>query len=381
MFNQKKIAIMGTGNIAKIMARTIKRMKNVKCYAVASRDMDRAQAFAKEFGVKRAYGSYEEMMADNRIDLVYIATPHSEHYANMKLCIENGFPVLCEKAFTANAEQAEEIFKLAEEKHVFVAEAMWTRYMPMLTTIKGLLASGMIGQPSMLTCNLGYHIVDVPRLTEPSLAGGALLDVGVYTLNFASMMFGTDVVKVDSSCILTPSGVDASNSITLTYRDGKMAVLNSTMLGYSDRRGIIYGTNGYIEIENINNYESVTVYDKNRKVLKEVKAPAQITGYEYEIASCLDALDKNATECWEMPHSETLRIMKMMDELRSKWGVRYPFEMAENQEEIPSQPEIMAAEIEQTEPANVEPEYREPEYPIEEVLSEETQPAEDSTEE
>ena len=343
--------------------------------------MDRAQAFAKEFGVKRAYGSYEEMMADNRIDLVYIATPHSEHYANMKLCIENGFPVLCEKAFTANAEQAEEIFKLAEEKHVFVAEAMWTRYMPMLTTIKGLLASGMIGQPSMLTCNLGYHIVDVPRLTEPSLAGGALLDVGVYTLNFASMMFGTDVVKVDSSCILTPSGVDASNSITLTYRDGKMAVLNSTMLGYSDRRGIIYGTNGYIEIENINNYESVTVYDKNRKVLKEVKAPAQITGYEYEIASCLDALDKNATECWEMPHSETLRIMKMMDELRSKWGVRYPFEMAENQEEIPSQPEIMAAEIEQTEPANVDSEYQKPEYPIEEVLSEETQPTEVLTEE
>ncbi len=270
---------------------------------------------------------------------------------------------------------------LQKRSMFFVAEAMWTRYMPMLTTIKGLLASGMIGQPSMLTCNLGYHIVDVPRLTEPSLAGGALLDVGVYTLNFASMMFGTDVVKVDSSCILTPSGVDASNSITLTYRDGKMAVLNSTMLGYSDRRGIIYGTNGYIEIENINNYESVTVYDKNRKVLKEVKAPAQITGYEYEIASCLDALDKNATECWEMPHSETLRIMKMMDELRSKWGVRYPFEMAENQEEIPSQPEIMAAEIEQTEPANVEPEYREPEYPIEEVLSEETQPTEVLTEE
>ena len=125
----------------------------------------------------------------------------------------------------------------------------------------------------------------------------------------------------------------------------------------------------------------MTVYDKNRKVLKEVKAPAQITGYEYEIASCLDALDKNATECWEMPHSETLRIMKMMDELRSKWGVRYPFEMAENQEEIPSQPEIMAAEIEQTEPVNVEPEYQKPEYPIEEVPSEGTQPAEDSTEE
>ena len=125
----------------------------------------------------------------------------------------------------------------------------------------------------------------------------------------------------------------------------------------------------------------MTVYDKNRKVLKAVKAPAQITGYEYEVASCLDALDKNATECWEMPHSETLRIMKMMDELRSKWGVRYPFEIAGNQEEIPSQPEIMAAEIEQTESVNVEPEYQETEYPIEEVPSEGTQPAEDSTEE
>ena len=330
MFNQKKVAIMGTGNIARTMARTIKRMKNVKCYAVASRDMDRAQAFAKEFGVKRAYGSYEEMMADTKIDLVYIATPHSEHYANMKLCIENGFPVLCEKAFTANAAQAEEIFKLAAERNIFISEAMWTRYMPMLTTIKGLLTSGMIGEPSMLTCNLGYHIVDVPRLIEPSLAGGALLDVGVYTLNFASMMFGTDIVKVDSCCTLTPSGVDASDSITLTYRDGKMAVLNSTMLGISDRRGIIYGTNGYMEIENINNFESVTVYDRNRKVIKTLKAPAQITGYEYEVAACLDAIDKKSTECWEMPHAETLRIMKMMDGLSQNWGVKYPFEMPES---------------------------------------------------
>lgn len=350
MFNQKKIAIMGTGNIAKTMARTIKRMKNVKCYAVASRDMTRAQAFAKEFGIKRAYGSYEEMMADHKIDLVYIATPHSEHYANMKLCIENGFPVLCEKAFTANAAQAEEIFRLAAQEKVFVTEAIWTRYMPMVTTIRGLLTSGIIGEPSMLTCNLGYPIADVPRMTEPSLAGGALLDLGVYTINFAAMMFGTDVAKIDSCCTLTPSGVDASNSITLTYRDGKMAVLNSTMLGCSDRRGIIYGTNGYMEITNINNYEAVTVYDKGGKVIKQVKAPAQITGYEYEVNSCLDALDKNADECWEMPHNETLRIMKMMDELRTRWGIKYPFEISDRpvlevapQEEA-AVPELQAAE-------------------------------------
>ena len=190
MLKQKRIAIMGAGNIAGIMAKTIKKMKHVKCYAIASRDLGRAKEFAKKYGVKKAYGSYEEMVQDSKIDLVYIATPHSEHYQNMKLCIEYGKPVLCEKAFTANAEQAEEVFRLAKEKGVFVTEAIWTRYMPFLSSIRGILSSGIIGTPSMLTCNLGYHLVHVPRMMQPELAGGALLDLGVYTLNFASMLFG-----------------------------------------------------------------------------------------------------------------------------------------------------------------------------------------------
>lgn len=327
MVKQKRVAIMGAGNIAGKMAKTLKKMKNVKCYAIASRDMSRAREFAKKYGIKRAYGSYEQMVMDPKIDLVYIATPHSEHYQNMKLCIEHGKAVLCEKAFTANAKQAEEIFRLAEEKRVFITEAIWTRYMPFLATIRGILTSGIIGTPSMLTCNLGYHIVNVPRLMQPELAGGALLDVGVYTLNFASMLFGTDITRVTSSCTLTPTGVDASNSITLTFRDGRMAVLNSTMLGISDRRGVIYGTNGYMEIENINNYESLTVYDNNHRVIKSVKAPKQISGYEYEVMASLNALDRGLLECWEMPHSETIRIMQMMDELRKVWGVVYPFEV------------------------------------------------------
>ena len=326
MFNQKKIGIIGTGKIAGIMAKTIKKMKNVKCYAVASRDYSRAQAFAKEFGVKKAYGSYEDMVKDPKIDLVYIATPHSEHYENMRLCIENGKNVLCEKSFTANANQAEQIFSLAKEKNIFVTEAMWTRYMPMLTTIRGIISSGIIGTPSVLNCNLGYYVAEKERMINPQLAGGALLDLGVYTLNLAAMLFGNDVVKISSSCTMTPSGVDASDSITLLYSDGRMAVLNCTMLGMSDRRGIIYGTNGYIEIENINNFESVSVYDKDYKLIKKETAPKQITGYEYEVIASLEAIGRNAIECWEMPHAETLRIMRVMDDLRQEWGVVYPFE-------------------------------------------------------
>lgn len=332
MFKQKRIGIIGTGKMAEVMAGTIKRMKNVKCHGVASRSEERAQEFANKYGVKVAYTSYEEMMLDEKIDLVYIATPHSEHYANMKLCIENGKNVLCEKSFTANAKQAEEILALAKEKGVFAAEAMWVRYMPMLTTIKGILNSGIIGEPTMLTANLGYQISDKKRLTAPELAGGALLDLGVYVLNFAAMMFGKEIEKMDSSCILTNTGVDASESITITYKDGKMAVLNCTMNALSDRCGVIYGPKGYIVIENINNFVSVTVYDVNYKAVKSVKAPKQITGYEYEVYSCMEAIEKGEKECWEMPHDETLRIMRQMDELRAQWGVVYPFEKEEKAE-------------------------------------------------
>lgn len=346
MFKQKRVGIMGTGNIAGVMAGTIKKMKNVKCHGVASRSEERAQEFANEYGIKVAYTSYEEMLLDDKIDLIYIATPHSEHYANMKLCIENGKNVLCEKAFTANAKQAEEILTLAKEKGVFVAEAMWVRYMPMLTTIKGILNSGIIGEPAMLTANLSYPISGKRRLTDPALAGGTLLDLGVYTLNFAAMMFGKDIEKMESTCTYTETGVDASESITITYKDGRMAVLNGTMNGVSDRRGVIYGSKGYIAIENINNFESVTVYDAGYKAVKTVKAPKQITGYEYEVYACMEAIEKGEKECWEMPHDEILRIMQQMDGLRAQWGVVFPFEKegAEPKEKI----EILTGEVEDT---------------------------------
>ena len=182
MFNQKKVAIMGTGNIARTMARTIKRMKNVKCYAVASRDMDRAQAFAKEFGVKRAYGSYEEMVADDGIDLVYVATPHSHHKEHTMLCLNYNRAVLCEKAFAVNTKEAEDMIRLAKEKNILLEEAMWVRYMPMSFTLKEIIDSDVIGKITGLTANLGYSLMQVERLIRPELAGGALLDLAPYNI-------------------------------------------------------------------------------------------------------------------------------------------------------------------------------------------------------
>ena len=321
-----KMAILGAGGIASTMAGTISRMEQVECYAVGSRSMEKAQAFAQKFGFQKAYGSYEELVKDEEVELVYIATPHSEHYENARLCIRHKKPVLCEKAFTANAKQAKELLDYAKKEKVFITEAMWVRYLPMLQTIRAELADGAIGTPTMLTANLGYLISEVPRLQRPDLAGGALLDVGVYPINFARMIFGDRIVKISSACTYTDSGVDEQDSITLIYEDGKVAQLAASMLGLSDRRGTIYGTKGFMVIENINNFESLTVYDTGYRPVKTIERPEQISGYEYEVEACIRALSEGKLECEEMPHEETLRVMELMDGLREEWGVKFPFE-------------------------------------------------------
>lgn len=321
-----KMAILGAGGIASTMAGTISRMEQVECYAVGSRSLEKAQAFAQKFGFQKAYGSYEELVRDEEVELVYIATPHSEHYENARLCIRHKKPVLCEKAFTANAKQAKELLDYAKKEKVFITEAMWVRYLPMLQTIRAELADGVIGTPTMLTANLGYLISEVPRLQRPDLAGGALLDVGVYPINFARMIFGDRIVKISSACTYTDSGVDEQDSITLIYEDGKVAQLAASMLGLSDRRGTIYGTKGFMVIENINNFESLTVYDTGYRPVKTIEKPEQISGYEYEVEACIRALSEGKLECEEMPHEETLRVMELMDGLREEWGVKFPFE-------------------------------------------------------
>lgn len=331
MFGNFNIGIMGSGNIAGIMAGTINKMKNVRVYAVASRQQVHADVFAGKYGCKKAYGSYADLVADKKVDLIYVATPHSEHYENVKMCLEAGKPVLCEKAFTLNAAQAEELVRIAAEHKVFLAEAMWTRYMPMLTTIREVIGSGIIGEPKTLTANLGYVISDKERLTNRALGGGALLDVGVYTINFALMIFGHNISKIASCCTFTETGVDEQNAICLQYYDGKAANLNSSMVSLSDRQGIIYGTKGFAVVENINNFESIAVYDRQYKKVASYKCPKQISGYEYEVAACIEAIKCGLIECAQMPHSETLRVMRIMDEIRSQWGMKYPCEVQEEE--------------------------------------------------
>lgn len=322
-----KIGILGAGNIAGTLAYTMQNLNEAECYAVASRSLEKAKEFASRYGFEKAYGSYEEMLADENVELVYIATPHSHHYRHMKLCIEAGKHILCEKAFTVNTRQAEEIFRLAKEKEVLVTEAIWTRYMPSRKIINDLLAQGVIGEVKTLTANLDYTIADKERLIRPELAGGALLDVGVYTLNFALMHFGNEIADMNSVVHLTKTGVDGQNVITLSYKDERLAILNSGIYGLSDRQGIFYGSKGWMVVDNINNPLEVKVYDQNRELCKTVRMPEQINGYEYQILETIACIEKGEKECPSMRHEDTLEVMRLMDSLRKEWGVCYPDEV------------------------------------------------------
>lgn len=322
-----KLGILGAGNIAGVMAATVARMDDVCNYAIASRDPQKAAAFAQKWDMPKAYGSYEELVSDPDVELIYIATPHSHHYTHVRLCLEHGKHVLCEKALTVNAQQANALFELAKEKHLLLTEAIWPRYLPMRQIIKDVINSGIVGRPWMLTANLGYLISSVPRMQEPSLAGGALLDLGVYSLNFAAMFLGNDPISISGSAVLTDKGVDAQDSITLQYADGRMAVLTASMNGLSDRRGILYCSNGFLEVTNINKPEKLDVYDAGRNLIASYDEPPCISGYEYEVEACVRAIEEGRLECPQMPHAESLRIMRWMDSLRQQFGVRYPEEI------------------------------------------------------
>lgn len=325
-----RFAILGAGSIAVTMAQTIRQMcesgnREVSLYAVAARDKKRAEAFAQAYGVERSYGSYEEMLCDDKVQLVYVATPHSHHYDHVMMCLEHGKHVLCEKAFAVNAQQAREMLQCARDKGLLLTEAIWTRYQPMREIIAQTVHSGVIGEPKMLTANLGYEIMRKERIVDPALAGGALLDVGIYPLNFAEMVFGPGA-QIHASCVKSEKGVDFNDSMTLTWADGKMAVLNAGANCVSDRMGVVYGTKGYVVVENINNPQSISVYDSKYQLMQRQECPRQLTGYEYEVMETVSCILDGKLECPSMPHQETIHMMEMMDEARRQMGIRYPFE-------------------------------------------------------
>jgi predicted dehydrogenase len=321
-----KVGIIGTGWIAEKAAITLNGLETCEAYAVGSRRKETAEAFAAKWNIAKAYGSYAELIADPDVDLVYIGTPHSHHYDVTREALLAGKPCLVEKAFMANARQTKEIIDLAHERGVFLAEAIWTRYQPAVGIVRKLVADGRIGEPRLITATLGYSMGDKPRIMRPDLCGGALLDLGVYALNFVRMFTDSDIETIDGHCVKSATGMDLTNAITIILKDGILANVQSSAQCVGDNIGVIAGTEGNLIIDNINNPQTITVNGPDRTYVETIRVPQQITGYEYQFLACRQALIDGLKEPREMSHAETLYMMQLMDGLRRKWGVRYPMD-------------------------------------------------------
>ena len=315
------VGIIGAGHIAEKAASTLAAMDDMQCLAIGSRSLEKAQAFAARFDIPRAYGSYAQLLADKDIDLVYIAVPHSCHFDVTRDAIAAGKPCLVEKSFMMNAVEAAAILALAHEQGVFVAEAMWPRYMPVREIGRELLASGIIGQPKMVNAVIAYNVSDKERVLQPELGGGALLDLGVYVLNFVRMYFDSPIEKLNTTCILSETGVDATEDITLVLADGTMASLQASAWCQGGNEAVIAGTTGYLVFDDLIHPTRISICRKRHIVERVVELPPQITGFEYQFRACRDAIAAGALEAPQMPHSEILYIMHLMDRLKAEWGL------------------------------------------------------------
>lgn len=319
--------ILGTGGIAKAFARDLSFFNNHIVQAVGSRSREKATDFALEFPGCTPYGSYEELVADPMIDAVYVATPHPQHVTNTLLALNAGKPVLCEKPFAVNAVEAKAMVASARANNVALLEAMWTRFLPHIAQVRELLASGVIGEIVNVEADHGQYLIDHenPRLTEPSLAGGALLDLGIYPVSLAHMVLGAPA-RITATGVLTEKGVDSQTSTIFDYENGAQSVLTTTLITGTPCRATIAGTLGRIEIDR-------TFYNpaNMRLVMQDgttTEYPNTYKGHGLrEQAAELERMVRNGEiESPLLTHKMSIEIMQSLDEIRNQIGLRYPFE-------------------------------------------------------
>ncbi|WP_426564473.1 Gfo/Idh/MocA family protein [Angustibacter sp. McL0619] len=323
-----RFGVIGTGGIASVMTTDITLLPDVEVVAVGSRTEESAARFAREHGVPRAHGSYADLMADPEVDVVYVATPHPGHQEAALLAVEAGKALLVEKPFTMDAAQARTVVDAARARGTFVMEAMWPRFLPHMVRVREILASGALGEIVTVTADHGQWFAFDPqhRLFAPELGGGALLDLGVYPISFASMVLGTPA-RVSAKAVMGPTGVDAQTSMVFEYDSGAHAVLTTTMRAASPTRAVIVGTEGRIEIDTTwYAPTSFTFHPRQGEPERYAgeKQPREHKGLRYEAAEVARCLREGLTESPVLPLDETVAIMATMDEVRAQIGLTYP---------------------------------------------------------
>jgi len=319
--------ILGTGHIAEKFAQALGVVKDAQLLSVGSRKQSSADKFGERHNIPRRYAAYRELAEDPDVQVVYISTPHNLHMDNALLCLNAGKAVLCEKPFTINATEAHKVLKTASENNCFIMEAMWNRFLPIMTTLRDLLKKNVIGTPEILTANFGFKAVYNPegRLFNPELGGGALLDIGVYTVSLSSMLFGSPLT-VNALGHIGKTNVDEKISIMLGYSENRVSLLHSSIRNQTSHEAEIVGSKGRIKIHSPWWHPTkMTVYIPGSKE-QVIDLPYESIGHNYEIMEVNKCLQNGETESKIMPHDETLSIMETMDTIRKQIGLKYPGE-------------------------------------------------------
>lgn len=320
--------IMATGKIAHTFAKAVNSVEGARVYACASRSREKAEEFGKIYGAEKCYGSYEELAADDNIDVIYVASPMSCHYENVKLCFGHGRNVLCEKSITINAAQLRELIEIAGEKKLFFMEAMWTKCLPAFRKAKEWVAEGKIGEIKAIRADFSNSVDfdESDRLFRPELGGGALLDLSVYPLSLITSFLGFKPKKISSAVNIDKLGVDMDEAVIMQYENAYASFVSGFDID-NENRAVIVGTDGKIAF---NPWffctDTVRLYDRNNKLVEESVTPHLCNGYEFEVMEVQQCLAEGLTESRINPLCDTLAIMEIMDSLRNEWGFSYPEE-------------------------------------------------------
>jgi predicted dehydrogenase len=309
-----KLGILGPGKIARVVADALSHEPSIELYAVGSTSYERAIEFKEHYHMKKAYGSYIELVKDEDVELIYIATPHAFHYEHMKLCLTNGKHIVCEKAFTLSTKDAIEIFKLAEEKHLFITEAMVPAYLPSTKVIDELLAQQVIGDIIEVYACFGVNLMHVDRVVKKELGGGAMYDIGIYPLFFFLNHFGFDSAIQDKQ-VEYQNNVDIYARVTLLNKNKIKGVIETRIDQNIGIYGIIKGTKGSIYIENIARPEFIVVKDNNNQIIKRFDSLRNTSGYEYEFRGATEAIIHNQIQTLSMPHFHSIKLLQLIEEI------------------------------------------------------------------
>jgi predicted dehydrogenase len=319
MKKQYRWGILGAATIAEKFAAGLKELPNAVCYAVASRSITKAEKFKQKNGFEKAYGSYEAMLADPLVDIVYIATPNNVHFEHTLMSLEANKAVLCEKPFASDYEQVKEMVKTARNKNLFLMEALWSRFLPSMEMLKKQIEEGAVGTPRLLEANFGFKAKYDPesRLFNPELGGGSLPDIGIYPLFLALYLFGNPTsVKVVS--IPAPTGTDMTTSILMKHKQGEISVLTSSFAMWLDTEAKVFGENGSLKLERMFHIPTKLMLRKGDEPEQEIPINSFGNGYNYEAAEVMDCLDRGETESRKLPLSFSFDLIKLLDEVIEK---------------------------------------------------------------